>query len=128
MSTRAHPIVFIGITFENSYEVLEYLNTHNIINSITLAEYKNLEQYENVMNEEGLSLEEELQVNHLDGFPKLEMIDYSTGEGYFLGYKLDVDKLNTDSSAFLEDIQTAKTNWKKYFKEEIEVGSFSQYI
>lgn len=122
MSTRAHPIVFIGITFESPDEVLEYLNNHNIIDNLTLVYYKDM------INEEEINLEYELELSHLNGFPNLEMIDYSTNEGYFLGYKLDVEKLNTDPNGFLQDIQTAKINWKKYFTEEIEVTSISQYI
>lgn len=111
MSTHSYPIVFVGETFENDCEALDYIYKYDLL---TQEEYEVMKAQ---IKSEDCALEECLDDKFKD-FPNSEWLNPVTGYGYFLGYTICAYKMQDDMPGYLKDIEVAKENWKAIFKED----------
>lgn len=109
MSTYSHPIVFVGQSFENQLEALDFLYERKFF---TNEEYQDIEHK---INTRYCCLEECL--GKFKNFPSCQTLNYVTGQGYFIGYTVAYYKTEDDMLGFLKDIDEAQAQWQQVFNE-----------
>lgn len=121
MSIHAYSIVYIGKTFETEAEALHFLTKKNIFTT------DEEEEIENHIETGYSNLEEHLMNKKLTKFPDVGYLNYSTGEGYFIGYLFYIHGIIADPILYAKEADECKEQWEKLFNEEAEVNDAIQY-
>ena len=99
MGVDYRAVVGIGKEFENTYEILEFLEANNVLD-----------------DEDREAIEEDGVEEWGYGQNKVEVVclDCYSGNYYFMGYELSC----TDPESFRKSFEDGMSNWDKYFPND----------